>query len=74
VLPDSVRVESKADKSDNQLEIIAFETNEQNLVVVLLNKDSSRTFNLTLSVAHKLNKQLDIQLGPKSIKTIIWRK
>ncbi|KAI6190753.1 Glucosylceramidase [Aphelenchoides bicaudatus] len=74
VLPDSVRIDLNADKTDTQLESIAFETNENNFIVVLLNKDSNRTFNLTLSAANKQNKQLNIELEPKSIKTLIWKK
>lgn len=74
VLPDSTRIEIEADKTDSQLETVAFETTEQNFVVVLLNKSPDRNFNLTVSIAERPNKQLNVQLEAKSIKTLIWKK
>jgi O-glycosyl hydrolase len=72
VLPDSFRIDLEVDKPDDQLEVIGFETPKNQIVVVLLNRSPDRTFNLSISIENQHNKQLEIELESKSIKTVIW--
>lgn len=76
VLPDSTRieVEVEANTPDYQLKTVGFETEGQDLVVIVLNTSPTISLNLTISAENRPDKHLDTRLDPKSIKTIIWKK
>jgi hypothetical protein len=73
-LPGSFRIHTEVDKIDDKLDVIAFETPEKRVVVVVLNRSADRSFNLTLSIMGHPDKQLDLMSNQKSIQTIIWEK
>ncbi|KAI6190304.1 O-Glycosyl hydrolase family 30 [Aphelenchoides bicaudatus] len=75
VVPDSVRIKSTDTKYlPDELDSVAFKTPDGNLVLVVLNKDDQKTFELAIGEEQVTNQFIHLTLEPKSIKTVIWKR
>lgn len=78
VLPDSERIQIKVDgfegKETDEFQAVAFSTPNGYYVTILHNRNSFKTYNIALGVGDFPSTYTTINVGPKSIKTIIMKQ
>lgn len=75
LVPDSFRIKSTDEKHmPEAIEYVAFETPDENIVLIVLNKDETKTFRFSVGEQDIPNRFVRLIIKPKSIKTVIWQK
>lgn len=77
VSPDSVRIQIKIDgfegKDNDHLQAVAFQTPENNYVVIVHNRDTLSSFTIALGIGENPRKLINVKIEPKSIRTVIFK-